>query len=748
MKISIITPIYNTPKQYLESYFEVLNNQIHISDSDVEVIIINDGGDTPDFNFVENSRFNVVYLTMPENRGPGASRQTGIDYVLAQSKSDYILFIDSDDRLLSSNSLSVYQFYFTSYCNNHHCIPDILQPSEQIWEKFTDDTNSEIIQDKIEQTFPDCLHGLMVSTQFLKYTQIRMVNTYYHEDIIFSCELAVQNPQVCMVKESTILHRSRLGSISFFNEEMLYELSKIVSTVHILNKIRNHYIDETGSRYNVLQSLVVNRLIHAYEFDGPEPCRQMSEFVINCLWAALNGITQEYCLNRDDFTCYNTEMDVLQQKFEEIQTLVIQYTEADATLSIRNYLLLSIKQCLDYAQKDHYISQLPTCAIIVPVYNPEINAFLSCLQSINNQYGHQRLEAIIVNDGSTKWVGDDIIYQTMDRVQTTIITLPLNKGVGYARQTGLSHAKTDYVMHIDADDLLVTTDVVYHLLRYLYNNPSVDGATSYERVEIFDPQTDQQTGTNDICEPFETTNSLHGLMCKLSSLKDNNITFKNIQYGEDGLFVNDLHNHRLAIHTLPFIGYLHRHGNLTHRVYTPFSNINTLNDLYNHIYYNGQKHSRYLEQLLYAAEISLQGAPKAASDCPHQGILIPDYFPKDEFRWILSHYYGWLYITNISRDVLEQLFYNINDNPESLMHRCPFLTSLALRYLANNCITQINYYNPYRNDMFSFDDLERYTQQWVSREYLKNKDKHHIPSQMVRNFPWEYTTYRNVEEAH
>ena len=153
MKISIITPIYNTPIQYLESYFEVLNNQIHISDSDVEVIIINDGGDTPDFNFVENSRFNVVYLTMPENRGPGASRQTGIDYVLAQSKSDYILFIDSDDRLLSSNSLSIYQFYFTSYCNNHHCIPDILQPSEQIWEKFTDGTNSEIIQDKIEYVF-------------------------------------------------------------------------------------------------------------------------------------------------------------------------------------------------------------------------------------------------------------------------------------------------------------------------------------------------------------------------------------------------------------------------------------------------------------------------------------------------------------------------------------------------------------------------------------------------------------------
>ena len=71
-----------------------------------------------------------------------------------------------------------------------------------------------------------------------------------------------------------------------------------------------------------------------------------------------------------------------------------------------------------------------------------------------------------------------------------------------------------------------------------------------------------------------------------SSGGNTNYCAKNIQYGEDGLFVNDLRNHKLSIHTLPFIGYLHRHGNLTHRVYTPFSNINTLNDLYNHIYYN------------------------------------------------------------------------------------------------------------------------------------------------------------------
>ena len=90
---------------------------------------------------------------------------------------------------------------------------------------------------------------------------------------------------------------------------------------------------------------------------------------------------------------------------------------------------------------------LPLVSVIIPVYNGE--AFLrNAVHSIQQQ-SYQRIEIIIIDDGSTdgtadiaKSFGSDVryVYQS-------------NKRLPGARNTGLGQATGDIIGFLDADDL-------------------------------------------------------------------------------------------------------------------------------------------------------------------------------------------------------------------------------------------------------------------------------------------------------
>lgn len=92
-KISIIIPLYNSIN-YLQECIESVISQ---SFSDWELIIINDGstdrsGEMATNFALEDERINVFYS---ENMGPSTARNQGLDH----AKSNFILFLDSDDYL-------------------------------------------------------------------------------------------------------------------------------------------------------------------------------------------------------------------------------------------------------------------------------------------------------------------------------------------------------------------------------------------------------------------------------------------------------------------------------------------------------------------------------------------------------------------------------------------------------------------------------------------------------------------------
>jgi glycosyltransferase involved in cell wall biosynthesis len=88
--------------------------------------------------------------------------------------------------------------------------------------------------------------------------------------------------------------------------------------------------------------------------------------------------------------------------------------------------------------------------VVIPCYKQGI--FLrDCLESLQRQtYPHWR--AIVVDDASPE---KELIQTLVDTLQDSRIELirhEFNKGLGAARNTGFSVAKTDFVIPIDADD--------------------------------------------------------------------------------------------------------------------------------------------------------------------------------------------------------------------------------------------------------------------------------------------------------
>jgi len=91
--ISVITPTYNR-SHLLPRVWESLQKQTF---KDFEWIVIDDGSTDNTQEVIRSFKDpRIVYVRLPENRGVNAARNRGI----AESKSPYLVFLDSDDELV------------------------------------------------------------------------------------------------------------------------------------------------------------------------------------------------------------------------------------------------------------------------------------------------------------------------------------------------------------------------------------------------------------------------------------------------------------------------------------------------------------------------------------------------------------------------------------------------------------------------------------------------------------------------
>ena len=89
-------------------------------------------------------------------------------------------------------------------------------------------------------------------------------------------------------------------------------------------------------------------------------------------------------------------------------------------------------------------------SVLVPVYNTE-RTLKKCLDSILQQTIIDKIEIVIVNDGSTD-NSENIINEYLNKYRNISYFRQYNQGLGATRNKGIELAKGDYIAFLDSDD--------------------------------------------------------------------------------------------------------------------------------------------------------------------------------------------------------------------------------------------------------------------------------------------------------
>lgn len=184
-------------------------------------------------------------------------------------------------------------------------------------------------------------------------------------------------------------------------------------------------------------------------------------------------------------------------------------------------------------------------SVIVPIYNAEKYLDDTIKSLINQTYGFENIELVLVNDGS-KDRSLEICKKYKEKYDNIVIVDKENSGVSDTRNTGFKKSTGKYVMFLDSDDLL-NSDSIKYLSEFLDENKNVLFVIS--RVRMFektnkwhymDYRFNNDKKFIDINEDI-TYSQYHstGILIRRKAIED--IKFdRNIKYGEDMKFMTQI----------------------------------------------------------------------------------------------------------------------------------------------------------------------------------------------------------------
>lgn len=131
------------------------------------------------------------------------------------------------------------------------------------------------------------------------------------------------------------------------------------------------------------------------------------------------------------------------------------------------------------AEGDEGLVCLPRVSVVIPSYN--YARFLGrTIESLLAQ-SFPSWEAIIVDDGSTDDT-EKVAADLVNKDPRIVYVRQQNSGTSAAKNVGIRHARGDYIVFLDADDLLTANKLAAHV-EHFKNNPHVD--ISYSRFRYF-----------------------------------------------------------------------------------------------------------------------------------------------------------------------------------------------------------------------------------------------------------------------
>lgn len=192
----------------------------------------------------------------------------------------------------------------------------------------------------------------------------------------------------------------------------------------------------------------------------------------------------------------------------------------------------------------------PLISVIIPMYNAEKYIYKNINSILNQDFSD--FELIVVNDSSTD--NSLNIVKSFDDKRISIYT-KINEGTSKARNYGLKYAKGDYILFIDADDYieLNTLSTYVSIIEKENIDLIINGFYSetvnsnYNDLVFLDSKS--YHNKKDLKEDLVLLYKKHLLynvwnkLFKTTIIKNNKISFKDISFGEDMIFVQDYLKH-------------------------------------------------------------------------------------------------------------------------------------------------------------------------------------------------------------
>ena len=233
MTLSIIVPVYNVEKYLVECLDSVLVFQ-DVDANDYEIILVNDGSTDGSTEICENyaKMHDQIKYIYQENQGLSVARNTGIRAAMG----DYLLFLDSDDKL-KSNVLKSLQKYtdgqtqvvvgkISKFNDNNSDVEKFPINYDQYVEIKNPTQLFNILDGNKRFWFAAVL--LIVKREFIASNSLYFYPGIYHEDELWFPSVMLAAESVSLFNEDFYMYRvNREGSI-ITNPKIKREFDKLL----------------------------------------------------------------------------------------------------------------------------------------------------------------------------------------------------------------------------------------------------------------------------------------------------------------------------------------------------------------------------------------------------------------------------------------------------------------------------------------------------------------------------------------
>ena len=475
IKVSVIIPIYNV-EQYIE---ECLLSAMHQTLKEIEIICVNDGTKDHSIDIVEKyaKEDSRIHIINKENGGLSSARNAGIQ----NSNGEYLYFLDSDDYI-SENMLEVLYHEV-----KEKDLDNIYFDAESFFENKELELRHKIYKDYYRR--PSMFEDVVSGPELFA----KMEN------------LHVYRPSAClqMPKKSMILENGIRFYEGIFHEDNLFSLQTIffarrvkhIATPFYKRRVREASIMTGGQEFERSYGYYVcisefNKFLKGFDFQDTEILRAIKHrcYVMQSNAAkAVKDVSLEAI--DESLSAYPMETQIeyamlIKRLVEERQ---VQREKYDALADRSEKKMVALKKSTAY-RTGNIITALPrkvyhfaknirhkgvvctlygikrkltreerqlapdkVCvSVIIPMYNAE-KYLRECLELLLRQT-LKSIEIICVNDGSTDGT-EALLKEYAEKDNRIKVVYQENRGAGIARNNGMKHAKGEYYLFLDADDI-------------------------------------------------------------------------------------------------------------------------------------------------------------------------------------------------------------------------------------------------------------------------------------------------------